>query len=195
MTTNHDRNLDADSNSNLESRHNPDWRREDINREGGRRHRDFYSHPTPPSPDVIKNGPRGDSIRHHKRDEYFGSPYDVGNYASHYDEGTYNPKNQMAAYGPNDRKSLSEINFTGKGPRSYKRSDKRVLEDVNDRLYLDPYIDASDIEVDIADGDVTLKGTVKDRGAKKRAEDIAENIPGVKNIENRLRIAKERTSS
>lgn len=76
----------------------------------------------------------------------------------------------------------------GKGPRSYHRSDERIKEDINDRLYDDPFLDATDIEVEVRDGEIILKGTVEDRLSKRRAEDICETVSGVKNIENRLRI-------
>lgn len=76
----------------------------------------------------------------------------------------------------------------GKGPRNYKRSDERIREDINDRLYDDPYIDASDIDVKIEDDVVVLTGTVDNREQKRRAEDIIERISGVHNVENRLRV-------
>lgn len=76
----------------------------------------------------------------------------------------------------------------GKGPRSYKRSDDRILEDLNRRLYEDPFLDASDIETRVAGGEVTLIGTVEDREAKRRAEDIAELVSGVTHVENRLKM-------
>lgn len=79
----------------------------------------------------------------------------------------------------------------GKGPRSYRRRDERIQEDVNDRLYDDPWLNATDIEVEVQGGDVVLKGTVEDRQAKRRAEDICESVSGVKNVENRLRVVKE----
>jgi osmotically-inducible protein OsmY len=75
----------------------------------------------------------------------------------------------------------------GKGPRSYQRSDVRIREDVNDALTEDRYLDASDIEVTVQNGEVILSGTVDDRNAKRRAEDIAEQLSGVKHLENRLR--------
>jgi osmotically-inducible protein OsmY len=76
----------------------------------------------------------------------------------------------------------------GKGPKGYQRSDERILEDINDRLADDPFIDASDIEVQNTNGDITLTGTVENRDAKRRAEDIADRVTGVKNVENRLRV-------
>lgn len=78
----------------------------------------------------------------------------------------------------------------GKGPRNYSRSDDRIREDVNDRLSDDPFVDASDIEVSVSDGDVTLTGTVDHRSTKRRAEDLAESVSGVKNVENRLRVSQ-----
>ena len=41
----------------------------------------------------------------------------------------------------------------------------------------------------VSQGEVTLTGTVETRSAKRRAEDIAEDVSGVKNVENRLRLA------
>ena len=56
--------------------------------------------------------------------------------------------------------------FAGRGPRNYKRSDERILEDINERLTRDSMIDAFDIDVSVQDGVVW----------------------GVKDIHNQLRI-------
>ena len=76
----------------------------------------------------------------------------------------------------------------GRGPKGYRRSDERIKEDVNDRLSDDYYIDASDVEVAVENSEVTLTGTVRNRTDKRRAEDIAESVSGVTNVENRLRV-------
>jgi osmotically-inducible protein OsmY len=76
----------------------------------------------------------------------------------------------------------------GKGPRNYQRRDERILEEMNDRLCDNPYIDASEIDVSVSDGDVVLSGSVEDRDSKRLAEDIGDSISGVKNVENRLRV-------
>lgn len=86
----------------------------------------------------------------------------------------------------------------GKGPKNYQRSDDRIKEDVNDKLSDDWGIDASDIDVEVNNGEVTLSGTVNSRNAKRRAEDIVEMISGVRNVENRIRVsdsAHQQTSS
>ena len=75
----------------------------------------------------------------------------------------------------------------GKGPRAYQRSDRPITEDINDLLTDDPYIDASDIEINVEKGEVTLTGTVESRHIKRRVEDVVERVSGVKHVENRLR--------
>jgi osmotically-inducible protein OsmY len=82
------------------------------------------------------------------------------------------------------------INYRGRGPRNYQRSDQRIEEDVNDRLTDFPYIDASDIEVSVGNRDVILSGYVKSRYEKRLAESIAEDVSGVSNVENRIRISR-----
>jgi len=74
----------------------------------------------------------------------------------------------------------------GKGPRGYVRSDARILEDVSDRLADDGRLDASDIEVIVAAGEVILNGAVRSRPDKRRAEDLAERASGVKQVQNNL---------
>lgn len=76
----------------------------------------------------------------------------------------------------------------GKGPKSYQRSDQRITDDINDVLTDDPYVDASEIEVTITNGEVTLNGVVENKGIKRRVEDLVEDVSGVKHVENRLRL-------
>jgi len=77
---------------------------------------------------------------------------------------------------------------TGHGPSGYTRSDERILEDVCDELTDDWAVDARKIQVTVANGDVTLEGTVPSREQKKRAEDCVDDISGVKNVQNNLRV-------
>ena len=76
----------------------------------------------------------------------------------------------------------------GKGPKNYIRSDERIREDINDRLTDEWNVDASDIEVSVTNGEVTLTGYVMDRHQKRKAEDIAESVSGVKHLENRIKV-------
>lgn len=77
----------------------------------------------------------------------------------------------------------------GKGPKDFKRSDERLCEEVCEHLMADPDIDASEISVTVKDGEVTLEGSVENRQSKRDAEDCAEHVLGVRQVNNRLRIA------
>ncbi|HTM66549.1 MAG TPA: BON domain-containing protein [Flavipsychrobacter sp.] len=89
------------------------------------------------------------------------------------------------------RRRDEQQSHRGRGPKGYQRSDERIREDVNDRLTDDPWVDASDIEVSVNDREVILSGEVHDRSSKRRAEDIAEGVLGVQNVENRIRVNQE----
>jgi osmotically-inducible protein OsmY len=78
--------------------------------------------------------------------------------------------------------------YSGRGPRNYKRADNRIEEDINDRLTEHSMVDATDIELTVQNGEVTLRGHVADRESKRLAEDIAESVSGVKEINNQIRI-------
>lgn len=78
--------------------------------------------------------------------------------------------------------------YTGVGPRGYQRSDERIAEDVNDRLTWHGDIDATNIQVKAEEGVVTLTGEVNSRREKRMAEDTAESVPGVWDVDNQLRV-------
>ena len=80
--------------------------------------------------------------------------------------------------------------YAGRGPRSCRRSDERIREDINDNLTDDWYVDASDIEVTVNNGMVTITGRVDNREEKRRAEDIAECVSGVSDVSNQLRVER-----
>ena len=79
---------------------------------------------------------------------------------------------------------------TGRGPKGYQRGDERIHEDVSERLMDDGRIDASEIEVQVTNGEVTLTGTVDHRRTKRLAEDIAESVRGVRDVHNQLRVGE-----
>ncbi|HLH32898.1 MAG TPA: BON domain-containing protein, partial [Terriglobia bacterium] len=76
----------------------------------------------------------------------------------------------------------------GRGPRSFKRQDDRIEEEINEQLTRHPMIDATDIEVKVQNGEVTMRGHVDSREAKRMAEDIAESVFGVKEVNNQIKI-------
>jgi len=92
-------------------------------------------------------------------------------------------------FGDEDAERRRQVDqHRGKGPKGYIRTDERIKEDVNDRLSDDPMLDASDVEVSVATGEVTLNGLVTSRQDKRRAEDLAEAVSGVNNVQNNLRV-------
>jgi osmotically-inducible protein OsmY len=122
-----------------------------------------------------------------------GREYDRGGYGEGEERGWWDRASDAVAswFGDEEaerRRRMDEQRpHRGRGPKGYRRSDERIKEDVNDRLS-EGYIDASEIIVMVENGEVTLTGTVNSRYDKRRAEDIAEYVSGVQNVENRLRV-------
>jgi hypothetical protein len=78
----------------------------------------------------------------------------------------------------------------GKGPQNWQRPDERIREAVNEALTDHDHIDATRIEVHVVEGEVTLSGVVEDRTMKRLAEDCVEQISGVKEVQNHIRIQR-----
>jgi BON domain len=91
------------------------------------------------------------------------------------------------------RDEMARSQYVGLGPKGYKRSDDRIREEICDRMTEDPMLDASEIEVDVIEGEVTLSGSVMSRDQKRRAADVAERISGVRDVTNQLRITRNGT--
>ncbi|MBO9665429.1 MAG: BON domain-containing protein, partial [Bdellovibrio sp.] len=89
----------------------------------------------------------------------------------------------------------ARVSFAGRGPKGYSRSDDRIKEDVSEALTRHARIDASDIEIEVKNGEVTLTGTVTERRMKHMAEDLAEKCSGVKDVINHVRVKKEASST
>ena len=82
-------------------------------------------------------------------------------------------------------------NYFGKGPKGWRRSDERIRDDVCEALYRSYEVDASNIEVKVENGIVSLKGFVDDRSTKRLAENVVENLSGVEDVRNELHIRRE----
>jgi osmotically-inducible protein OsmY len=76
----------------------------------------------------------------------------------------------------------------GRGPKNW-RSDETIREIVNELLTEHDGIDASDVDVRVENGEVTLEGMVGSRWEKRLAEDIALSCGGVHDVHNRLRVS------
>lgn len=139
------------------------------------------------------------------RSDYTAPRYETGRFGAPADEGRRpgesrsfldKAADQVASwFGDGDaerrrREDEMRAGHRGRGPKGYKRSDARILEDINERLTEDPYLDATDIEATVSDGEVTLFGMVYTREDKRRAERLAEDVSGVGDVQNNLRLRR-----
>jgi osmotically-inducible protein OsmY len=150
------------------------------------------------------SGQRGDMYGREMGSMYGGDTSNYGNAnQGAYDRGWWDrTRDEVSSwFGDDDaerRRRMDKLNVgahRGKGPKGYHRSDERIKEDVCDRLSDNPMIDASDIEIKVNNSEVVLSGRVDNRDDKRRAEDIAESVSGVSNVQNQLRVGREDTSS
>lgn len=82
--------------------------------------------------------------------------------------------------------------FGGKSSKGWARSERRIQDDVCEALAQHRDVDASDIEVHVKEGEVTLSGTVADRRMKYLADDMAAEVLGVKDVHNGLKVVVRR---
>jgi hypothetical protein len=81
--------------------------------------------------------------------------------------------------------------LTGRGPKGYRRSDERIREDVCERIAR-TWVGAEDVEVTVERAEVTLTGFVESREDKRRIEEIADDVFGVEEVHNHLRLNRGR---
>jgi hypothetical protein len=77
----------------------------------------------------------------------------------------------------------------GRGPHGFERSDAQLRQLVCEALEDDGWVDASNLHIAVQHGGVTLTGTVHDRAMRRLAEDCVLRVPGVRGVQNRIRIA------
>lgn len=131
-------------------------------------------------------------------DAYGSRPYRTDEYGTRQDPyGTRSDTHGLRQYGY-DRNSNDSaysiatrgVSYSGRGPKGYTRSDERIREDICERLSDHDEVDASEIEVQVKDRRVTLTGSVQNRRMKHLAEDIAEEVTGVDDVDNRVAVTK-----
>jgi hypothetical protein len=135
--------------------------------QGGAPFRDSLSEYDHPERDLSQGGSISENRRHASDGGY---PYGIGERP--------NPA----------RTERAQSNHRGRGPRGYQRSDQRIHEEICERLTEDEHIDASEVEVGVSTGEVTLSGTLRSRNAKRRAGNLAESVSGVKDVHNQIRV-------
>lgn len=136
------------------------------------------------------NNSQGSSIGgSYQKDNSYQSSSSWSPQSSYDKDSAYTWEEPQRGLGREDRSyDSSNINYYGKGPKGFKRSDARIYEDVCEALFHDSLVDASEIEVAVKNGEVTLSGAVENRQMKRLAEDCAEKISGVIDVKNEIRI-------
>jgi hypothetical protein len=77
----------------------------------------------------------------------------------------------------------------GRGPKGYQRSDERIHEEVCERIARSG-VDADAVEVKVEKGEVTLSGSVGSRMDKWRLEEAVDDVFGVDDVNNHLRVSR-----
>jgi osmotically-inducible protein OsmY len=139
-----------------------------------------------------------DTVRDNQKDSnewetFGGTPYEGGVFTA----GTYGGGAEFYSVTGMYENPLLERNrqsHRGKGPRTYRRSDDRIHDEVCERLTRHPLIDASLMDVQVKDGEVVITGEVLDRRMKHMAEDVIDEVSGVREIHNHLRISQDRAA-
>jgi osmotically-inducible protein OsmY len=79
---------------------------------------------------------------------------------------------------------------TGRVKRGHRRPDETLAQEIREILTHDPELNATEIEVEVEGGAVTLTGVVDGSDAKLLAEELVETLAGVREVHNRLRVAR-----
>jgi osmotically-inducible protein OsmY len=79
---------------------------------------------------------------------------------------------------------------TGPRPQLQRRSDDKIYEEIWELLTNNADLDASEIELHVEGGGVTLTGTVDSRDAKWLTEDLVNSVTGVREVNNRLKVSR-----
>jgi osmotically-inducible protein OsmY len=64
--------------------------------------------------------------------------------------------------------------------------DKEIVAKIKGKMYKDPMVKGTQVEVQCLNGEVQLSGFVDSQDAKQRAEEIAQSTAGVVNVHNNL---------
>lgn len=184
-----------------------DYRREG-NYRGSRSSQDSGWQGTGSSPDYEYKGYSRDTPQQSQNNSHYspegnnlfesGENVNERNWPGYVQKAGYGNYSENADWGWRSGRQDQQRNWedhSGRGPKNYKRSDDRIEEDINECLMRHPELDASEIEVKVSQGVITLSGTVDHRQAKYLAEDIAESVSGVREISNQIRVSRERRQS
>ena len=87
------------------------------------------------------------------------------------------------------RKADTQREPRARGPAD-QRPDEAIWEDIHEHLTTNPDLVATEVEILVEEGVVTLSGRVDTRESKWLAEEIGRAVPGVVELHNRLKVAR-----
>jgi osmotically-inducible protein OsmY len=93
-----------------------------------------------------------------------------------------------ARQGPERRKPGGS--HMGPGLQFHRRSDDKIHEEIWELLTNNADLDASEVDLHVEGGEVTVTGTVDSRDAKWLIEDMVNSVTGVREVNNRLKVAR-----
>jgi osmotically-inducible protein OsmY len=78
----------------------------------------------------------------------------------------------------------------GRGPQFQRRSDDKIYQEIWELLSNNPDLDTSELQLHVESGEVTLTGSIDSRDARWLAEDLVNSVAGVREVTNRLKVAR-----
>jgi hypothetical protein len=138
-----------------------------------------------PRKNIFREVDSSEKFRNHDEANYYlGDNFEMRGVESGPHEGQIEEQNRnFSRFG---ERVWNAKDYVGFGPRDFQKSDQDIFHEVCEALTDNPKLDASEIEVDIEDGCVRLRGQVSDRMDKREAERCVEYLPGVKDVMNEL---------
>jgi len=71
-----------------------------------------------------------------------------------------------------------------------RRPDEALSHELQEILSQDPELNATEIEVEVEGGAVTLNGVVDSSDARSLAEELVESVTGVREVHNNLKVTR-----
>ncbi|MFL5470743.1 MAG: BON domain-containing protein [Gemmatimonadales bacterium] len=149
-------------------------------------------------PRAVRRGPPNDRIRGTGGDGGYstlgggvypdeGSPDDAPGY------GDWRRHSTGAGSGARGQEGLNLSEQRGGSERRIgqrRRPDAALAQELHEILTKDPELDATEIEVEVEGGAVTLRGVVDSSDARLLAEELVESVTGVREVHNNLKVVR-----
>lgn len=129
-------------------------------------------------------------IRHDSyQDDQYRDDYDPTYFSEYGHREPYQHGGQHNRWSDDIRSESSRENYYGRGPKNYQRSQSRIEEEACELLSQNRELDASEISVKVEYRCLYLSGEVNSRHAKRLAEYLVEDISGIDDVQNQIKIS------